>query len=449
MIFSSAFLLLPLTTSLRASKKRAANSAEVGWQDSTDATKWCRKGNLIAYESAPRISLFSSKIERTAAVVETLTKGASQCKIQRIDEVNSKTIPISRAVKVKTVRQRREDQGNNVDKVYQIADLDEQERECVLPSKGCIENPSCASVHAKLLFLPSKNKVCTVRYKGVEFPWAADAMQSAEAIDAKAKKALCMRKDPLEFKVGSYPGYLISNQKIEGCELTLYAVNTSERLVSLSVSYDNLVYSGDSADINFRDTWEKCEKTAHGVDLNWCWVGNKLSFYWEGQPIRAEVIEDTKVTSAQYSTLKDTTCKVKTLEGDPFSIGILQPVSTPCREIAELGSSVWRKEVAVVEDGIGCRFKLDEHTFSVTPVMNEDGTLDTEKSLSAFNLSKSVSAPHRARVQAEGTSTGEAYENEAYDPNSSVERYSSGGEGSGVLSLEEEIAYRNMFPSHF
>ena len=89
----------------------------------------------IIHESGSYRGPFSSKIEGISVVVGTLTKGASQCEIQRIDKVESKTIPISQAVKVKTVCQRREDQGNNGDKVDQIADLDERARVCVLTSK--------------------------------------------------------------------------------------------------------------------------------------------------------------------------------------------------------------------------------------------------------------------------------------------------------------------------
>lgn len=198
--------------------------------------------------------------------------------------------------------------------------------------------PDCKvidSLESKVKYVPSEDGQCIVEYKGVKFSLSAEDMKSVEAINAKAKDALCLSKDPRKFNFKSgnklrAVAYMLPENTSVGCKLTLYIQKSDYSVISLTVPYDSLVYLDDNlSGISLPKTWGAAPR-AEQVDLNWCHHRNRFTLNRNGESINVQSIIDVRVTPFEFGDLLKKNCLVRevTSEGvaeTPFWISILVP----------------------------------------------------------------------------------------------------------------------------
>lgn len=113
MILSSALLLVPLTGSFRSSEPTPGGSENDRWTVSVKPPLWCRRGNLIKYESTGWRKRKTTKI---AEVVSSEIKD-QKCTIKVSGNKKSETIDLGTQVSVQFTCERLQDLDKDVTEV--------------------------------------------------------------------------------------------------------------------------------------------------------------------------------------------------------------------------------------------------------------------------------------------------------------------------------------------
>ena len=247
-------------------------------------------------------------------------------------------------------------------------------------SKKCAESIECRSLGAQLTFEASDGKKCAAAYKSVKLELTDEDMQSVGAIDRKAKQTLCFSTRPQHTGNPQMQRYMISNQKVDGCQLTLYQPNGEGALISRTVDYNDLGYQDALPfGVSFQKTWDKAESSGEPnlVKLDWCKKGNMILFDWEGKSDIREVQSDQSLVDSEgkFKDLQKTVCPV-----DGGKISILQPVTPVCDRVLELVREADVTTTLVSQDSSRCVFGFSANPlqYSLRPSLNKDGTFNEE-----------------------------------------------------------------------
>ena len=197
--------------------------------------------------------------------------------------------------------------------------------------KRCSESKECRELGDQLRVVSTLTEV---KYKGAIFSLYGDEMKSLKKIEEKAKRVLCEREGPEQFPDFTFrEKYMISNQKVDGCELTLYVQQSDTTALIRTVEYEDLVYrDNDPTSISFANTWDAAVKPNHAdqiVDFNWCRRGQLIKLNWKGATRTATVMEDTLVDGILFGRLFPLKCKVKlaTDRAEQVSISLFHRVT--------------------------------------------------------------------------------------------------------------------------
>ena len=413
MIFSSALLLAPFVSSLRL---RASKTSAI------DPADWCRKGNHISYAA--------KKGMRNAIVQETLTKGkgilsfGGKCMIKRFGEEKSEFIGTSTAVTYYGALCHGYDlQGINVDSTPlmtakpdscnfklisgeqfsvtpdyssllsvtvgssqssslipdrlsdQFYALRNVHDACVLAYKLCIESEGCKSVYHKVTFTNCDKTEFVLTYEGWKGRVNYAEVQSpdfAKTFESFKKQKICYEQ---ELPSGSGRA-VVSNQKLEGCTVTLYlsfhkSFSAYTSYQSLELAYDEIKgspYDSDFFDKNWND---RAVNKVGFVSIDWCKKGNTVLYYQKGEAF----IYKVKFNLDERSGYLMGRC---ILDGG-LSVSILHPVQVVNDPAQVVTTSA--KPVTWVEGGKVCVLSTGDSQFSFKPVISD---VETRKMFGCF-----------------------------------------------------------------
>ena len=259
---------------------------------------WCVQGNVIEY---------SSWYDRKSAVVVGMkfdTKSKGSCDILvggKSDMITFSTnVQVTKGIckRVAELQQdvivvgspsgtpcRLEALGNkfSVTPVFVGGTLDNDTTNALIL---CAKSEHCRGLGSKLKFtLCTSQDVCNVEYEGVELlvdPSSLKSLVLVDTLDKGAKSKVCLEAQPRAFrpfKGGAIQGYMISNQKLEGCNITLYQEEDNV-IKSFTVRYESIADHDDLSLASFQKIWsqDKTAKKVQHTKIDWCQKGNVITF---------------------------------------------------------------------------------------------------------------------------------------------------------------------------